>query len=68
MNSDEVRVNIRRALLAEMMDVERTDTHAHMHAHVHARTRTHTRSACDSAVRQHSLEAATTVSAMFWEH
>lgn len=30
MNSDEVRVNIRRVLMAEMMNVEKTHTHTHV--------------------------------------
>lgn len=30
MNSDEVRVNIRRVPMAEMMNVEKTHTHTHM--------------------------------------
>lgn len=64
MNSDEVRVNIRRVPMAEMMNVEKT------HARTHARTRAHTRWFCSkgpgsgSSGDQRSLEAA---SAMFGE-
>ena len=68
MNSDEVRVNISRVLIAEMMNVGNTDKHTHTHTHTLSVGVLRLGSVCGSAVGQHSLETVATVSALFWEH
>lgn len=69
MNSDEVRVNIRRVLMAEMMNVEKTHTHTHTCAPVLVRQQG---PGSGSSGDQHSLEAASAMTEVLrfqqWKH